>query len=137
MSDRLPDVYSEVRSPYTWPGARPYQVKASRALQIAREEMALRAAESAGFVTFDWSWDDLYDPCDLDTERRKLESGEWEALQCVAKGPSTFCVAHRHVVDDCETSLHGIVVDADDEYKGMKSSRREIERELAAELGLI
>lgn len=136
----LESVYREVRKPYVYPDGSRFVSPSRFAINVARNELALRDAEAQGFVSFDWSYDECYEPdgdYDLEEERRNLNSGTWEALQCVASGPKTFCVAHRHVVDEPEASLHGIVVPWDDEYQGMKSYRREIERELAHELGVI
>lgn len=127
---------------------------AATALQVARTELALQQAERDDLIRFEWVADDDYrpehsgDPVDGDKwlaeETAKLASGEWEALGCIAFVPAdpAKCPQCNQEIeatpeDDgywhSHGSLWGIVIDASDRY----DYKREVERELAVEAGVI
>jgi hypothetical protein len=103
------------------------------ALEVARDEMALRRAESDDRIRFRVVPDYDYRPdgdYDLELERRKLAAGEWVALGVVAEIPRACPHCGGTMGDEWETaaSLWGIVVESEqDPYV------REVMRELAAE----
>lgn len=126
---------------------------AATALRLAREEVALQKAEAEERIRFEWLPDDEYssedmwgldDPAEqaqvVAEERAKLESGEWVVEGCIAYVPTypktcPHCggvLGDSGVMDwDSAASLWGIVHEPGDEYT------REVERELAAEAGVI
>ncbi len=119
--------------------------RAQFCVRMARDEIALREAESEELIRFRWEYDCDYLPensgdpqwgdIDQANETAKLKSGEWEALVCFAEVPRK-CQHCGNVVDgDWEVSaaLGGIVVDIDDVH----NYKREVERELASECGVI
>lgn len=118
-------------------------VKAMYALNIARDELALRQAEDAGRITFVREYDQDYQPdgdYDLEEEARKLNSGEWEVWGVRAYIPHLdkphtcpHCMCEPVETIQEAASLWSIVVDASDENGYL----REVERELAREAGVI
>lgn len=115
-----------------------YWQPARCALNVARDEVALQEAENDGLIRFTWEWDQDYEPdgdYDLEEERSKLANGEWEALGCIAETPRVCAHCGGDLKGEWShaASLWGIVVDVDDR----ESYRREVERELASEAGVI
>jgi hypothetical protein len=112
------------------------------ALQLAREELALQRAEGEDRIRFIWEYDaDIDAACEQDPPeaeaecRAKVAAGEWEALGCIVELPKR-CKHCGNVIEDewtQDASLWGIVIDVADRY----GYKREVERELAAEAGVI
>jgi hypothetical protein len=117
------------------------------ALRLAHEEQDLQRAEREDRIRFVWEYEYDWDIDNLETEEpwrtktlEKLQSGEWEVLWCRAETPTRTCPHCGQTMpddhdSDWETagSLGGIVVDVGDE----NDYRREVERELADEAGVI
>lgn len=122
-------------------------VRASHAILEARAEVALREAEAAGRIRFRWVPDEVYmtdgsyayetereSKAAEELERRKLQSGEWEALGVIAQVPKV-CESCGTWTDEWEDrgSVWSIVIDTDDEF----GYRRRVERDLATDAGVI
>lgn len=123
-----------------------YHRPAACALRVARDEVALRAAERDDRVRFRWEEDWEYAPEsgieEYDQEERvMLAAGSWEALGCIAEVPRKCGHCGTVLGDDPSrddyweqgASLWGIVVDVDDR----EDYRREVEREPANEVGAL
>lgn len=147
MSDTITTLYHKQRKPFVQytddRGPHYWTTPARYAINIARDEMALRKAEADGLIRFAWEYDYDYEPdgdYDLEEERRKLASGEWEALFVAAYVRKTgqphdcpSCQCEPVETEEHGASLGGIVVDVSDRF----NYRREVERELASEAGVI
>ena len=150
MESTLATEYRRARKPHTGCAldtGRPYLVVAPAhgALAVARDELALREAESAGRIRFRWEPDELYSPADswgLDEpeqsravawESERLADGRLVAEGCIAEVPRSCPHCDGELADEWEhvASLWGIVHESGDEYA------REVERELAREAGVI
>ncbi len=117
-----------------------YWHPAACALNVARAEVALKQAEWDDEIRFEWMEDVYYEPsgdCGIEEEEREhLADGSWEALSCIVQIPKTCRHCGNRIDDEWEygdASLGGIVVDVDDTF----GYKREIERELASEQGVI
>lgn len=129
MDERVLRWYRKLRR---FPGTR-----ASYCLNFARNIVAVEDAVDDGRIRFTWEYDTDYQPdgdYDLELERRRLESGEWEALGCIAEVPRA-CPHCGNTLEgewDHAASLWGIVVEAG----GEDSYQREVEVDLADEAGI-
>ncbi|MCP4221894.1 MAG: hypothetical protein GY773_00945 [Actinomycetia bacterium] len=146
-----------------------WHTPARNALAMARDELALRAAEVDDRIRFRWEYDwdpSIYWDVDdgtgtndwADELRATVESGEVEVMGCIAEihqpprlhhndNGSWYCWNCRRIVilfdddthDDCDESweeadsLWGIGIDVGDRW----GCKREVERELACEAGVI
>jgi hypothetical protein len=114
---------------------------------LAHEEQDLQRAEREDRIRFVWEYEYDWDIDNLETEEpwrtktlEKLQSGEWEVLWCRAEKPTRECPhCHQPMPADQESawetaeSLGGIVIDVADE----NGYKREVERDLASEAGVI
>lgn len=154
MPETVATLYRKQRKPFVQytgeTGPHYWTTPARYAISIARDELALRIAESEGRIRFEWEYDPDYEPelagdddesrKWLEHDRKMLESGSWEALRCIAYVRTTkqphdcpSCECEPIETEENAASLWGIVVDIDDTH----GYKREVERELASEAGVI
>ncbi len=137
--------------PYVaWQGKYPGHTRglAQAAVDVARSELELKAAEYAGRIRFDWSeyedgWRDALDQDFESDEQRKayeaqLHSGELVVERCVALVPagSAFLRAFGIDSDDVDDWAPAASLSAIDHRPG-DDYGREVERELASEAAVI
>ncbi len=154
---KLSREYRKVRAhqrdayPYVaWEGKYPGYTRglAQAAIDVARAELELQAAEQARRIRFDWSeyadgWRDALDQDFESKEQREayeaqLHSGELVVERCVALVPAGSAFLRAFGTDSAEeddwtgaASLFGVDHRPGDDYG------REVERELASEAGVI
>ena len=117
------------------------------ALRLARDEQAVQRAERQDRIRFRWEYEQYWDIDDLEPEEpwrsqtlERIQNGQYEVLYCVAEVPERCPHCGEVLWGTAQprrwthaASLGGIVLDVDDEW----NYRREVERELAAEVGII
>lgn len=125
MSTTVSAIYRDQRTRYP-------SYPAWCALRDAKNEIALREAESEDRVTFVWDYESYPDVSWMeDDEIQKVNDGEWEILVCEIQTLKTCPHCGLEITDEWESvgSLRGIVVDVDDKH----DHRRQVERDLFAE----
>lgn len=144
----------------TYRASRRQGAPAWGALNYARMENRLAIAESQGRIRFKWEDDDDYRPEDswgldepeqtqvVNEERRKLESGEWVVLGCIAETPPVDLFGIFQPDDDIApwkhaASVWGVVLDAADAWRHLHGynepdyEMRMVEVEMASEAGVL